>query len=262
VHLPDRTPDEVEVADPRNGDGRDVRDLAGRPPVGVDLDEEVAGDAERQEIHGGAADDLIRAEMDRHERVHERERRAGDDAADDPPPPRPELVGAEEAEERPHEKHPLEADVHDPGALGEDASYRRERQRRRGAQRRRDQRGPDEDLLEPGDVRPRREDAERDPEHSRRDRADRQPPARTLPQREPSRHHAEPADDDGDDRRARGDGRKGNEERERAEADAAPAEPAAERLAVEPHPVERLGAYADAAALLPMPSLRPVLAQR
>ena len=47
----------------------------GVPFVAVDLDEEVAGDAEREEVDRRAADDLVGAQVDREERVHEREAR-------------------------------------------------------------------------------------------------------------------------------------------------------------------------------------------
>ena len=48
-------------------------EVARRAVVAVDLDEEVAGDAEREEVDRRAADDLVGAKMDREERVHERE---------------------------------------------------------------------------------------------------------------------------------------------------------------------------------------------
>ena len=48
-----------------------------------------------------------------------------------PHPPVLQLVRAEEAEERAHQQHPLETDVHDAAPLREDPAERRERQRRR-----------------------------------------------------------------------------------------------------------------------------------
>ena len=57
-------------------------------------------------------------------------------------------VGAPDAEERAHEHHALEADVHDARALRRHAAERRERQRRRVAQRGGQQRRPDDDALE------------------------------------------------------------------------------------------------------------------
>jgi len=38
----------------------------------VQLDEEVPGDSEREEVDGRSADDLIGAQLDREERVHKR----------------------------------------------------------------------------------------------------------------------------------------------------------------------------------------------
>ena len=47
----------------------------GVPSLAVDVDEEVAGDAEREEVDRRAADDLVGAQVDREERVDEREQR-------------------------------------------------------------------------------------------------------------------------------------------------------------------------------------------
>ena len=124
------------------------------------------------------ADDLVGPQVDGEEGVHECERRAGERGAEQPERPGVELVGAEDPEERAREHHPLEADVHDAAALGEDPADRRERERRREAEHRRDQRRPDDDLLEVADARPRGEEAERDPEHADDDGAPAEPPAR------------------------------------------------------------------------------------
>ena len=92
-------------------------------------------------------------------------------------PERPgvELVGAEDPEERAREHHPLEADVHDAAALGEDPAHRRERERRRVAEHRRGQRRPDDHLVEVADARAGREVAEPDPEHADHDRSPAEP---------------------------------------------------------------------------------------
>ncbi len=166
-------------------DRRDVRHVARGSLIGVDLDEEVPRDAEREEVDGSAADDLVGAKLNRDEGVHESERRTGDDAGDDPPPPFAGLVGAEKAEERTHQEHALETDVHDAAPLGEDAAQRGEGERRRRAERRGDERGPHECLLERRHVGSRRDPSEQDAEHAGRDRPPREPARRAeLPRAE------------------------------------------------------------------------------
>ena len=58
---------------------RDARDVGRRPLLSVDVDEEVAGQAEREEVDRDAADDLVGAEVDRRERVEQRHRAARED---------------------------------------------------------------------------------------------------------------------------------------------------------------------------------------
>ena len=159
--------DEVDVRDPG--------DVRRRPLAAVDVDEEVAGDPEREEVDRGAADDLVGAQVDREERVDERERSARERRAEEAERPRVELVGAEDPEERAREHHPLEADVHDAAALGEDAAHRGEGERRRVAEHRRRQRRPDDHLVEVALARAGGEVAEADPEHADRDRAPAEP---------------------------------------------------------------------------------------
>ena len=52
--------------------------------------------------------------------------RAGEDRRREAPATRYRAVGAQKAEERAHQHHPLEPDVHDAGALGEEPAERRE----------------------------------------------------------------------------------------------------------------------------------------
>ena len=73
--------------------------------------------------------DLVRAQVDREERVDERERASCAHRDDEPEHPRVRLVGAHDPEEGAHEHHPLEPDVHDAAPLREDAAERGERQR-------------------------------------------------------------------------------------------------------------------------------------
>ena len=69
---------------------------------------------------------------------------AGDGGQQDARLPRPELVGAEDAEEAAHQQHALEPDVHHPAALGEHAADGREDERRRVAEHRGGQGRPHE----------------------------------------------------------------------------------------------------------------------
>ena len=141
----------------------DLRDVRGCPFAAVDVDEQVARHAERQEVDREPADDLIRAQVDREERVDEREEGAGERGDPEPELPRLELVGREDPEEGAGEHHSLEPDVRDPAALREDPAHRRERKRGRVAEHGGEERRPDDDLVEMGDARPGREIAEPDP---------------------------------------------------------------------------------------------------
>ena len=58
-----------------------------------------------------------------------------------------------EPEERPHQHHPLEADVHDAASLGEEAAHGCERERRRVAERCSEQHRPGEDEVEVAETR-------------------------------------------------------------------------------------------------------------
>ena len=73
-----------EVGDPHVRDRRHA--LCDVVPV-VELEEEVAGDTERQEVDRGSADDLVGSQVDCEVRVHERHQppgRAPDEQADQP----------------------------------------------------------------------------------------------------------------------------------------------------------------------------------
>ena len=105
--------------------------------VRVDRAEQVAGEAEREQVDGEAADDLVGAQVDREERRGSSARSPPKSIAiseADDPAAAPDR--APDREEGADEHHPLEPDVHDAGALGEDAAHRRERERRREAERR------------------------------------------------------------------------------------------------------------------------------
>ena len=168
VQVPEDLAEERHVVEEREPDVRDARDVGRRALLPVDVDEQVAGEADREEVDRRPADDLVRPEVDRPERVDERHRAAGRDPDEQPEPPRVELVGAHDPEERAHQHHPLEADVHDAGPLGEHArrARRRPAASRSGASR--EQRRPDDDALELPDPRARREVGEAEAEQRRR----------------------------------------------------------------------------------------------
>ena len=130
------------------------------------------------------------------------------------------LVGAPDAEEGARQHHPLEADVHDAAPLGEHAAERRERERRGVAQRRGDQRRPDDDVREVGAARARCEEPERDPEDPARDGAPAHPPLAARGGPDPGRDGEDPERDRPEDGERRLEGRQRQPEGERAEQDA------------------------------------------
>src|SRR2546427_562965 len=65
------------VLQPAEGDVGDRRQVRRRPLLAVDVDVEVPGDAEREEVDRRPTDDLICAQMDCEEGVDERQRPAG-----------------------------------------------------------------------------------------------------------------------------------------------------------------------------------------
>ena len=153
-----------------------VGDVTRSPGVSVLVHEEVPGDAEREEVEGGARDDLVGLERDRPHRMDRRERHPGErrrGEADHPgktarPGVRPDR--APDPEERPGQEHPLERHVDDAAPLAVEPADRRERERRRVAQRRGAERPPHDDAVQVRRRRAGREHAEDDPEHARRDR--------------------------------------------------------------------------------------------
>ena len=144
---------------------------------------------------------------------------AGDHGDDEPHRPGAELVRAEHGEERAHQHHPLEADVHDAAALGEHAADRGERERRRADERRGEQRAPDDDLLEVVRARARGDDAEEDPDEPGRAGA---PPACRAPRVSTHIPHGdrEQPDEQRDPQRVRVEGRQRDHERREPDADA------------------------------------------
>ena len=75
VEIADRGPEEMQCEIHGIFDVRDRRHAIGDVVAVVELEEEVAGDPEREEVDRGAADDLVGAEVDREERVDERQHR-------------------------------------------------------------------------------------------------------------------------------------------------------------------------------------------
>src|SRR5262249_29464838 len=125
------------------------------------------------------------------------------------------LVGAVDPKEGAHQHHPLEADVDDAAALGEDAADAGEDERRREDEHAGDQAGV-EDVVEVVGARARGEDPERDPEHARGHR----PPAEPVlaaADRPDAEGDSEDADEDRPDDRARLDRRDREQQREDAE---------------------------------------------
>ena len=141
----------------------------------------------------------------------------------EPPRPRSRPDRAPDPEERAGQQHPLERDVDHAAPLAVEAADRGERQRRRVAERRGEQRAPDDDGVEVRSRRARREYAEADPEQPRGDRAatDTASIARPGPD---ARRDGEDAERDRQRGRARCERRQRQPERERAERDAGDAD--------------------------------------
>ena len=129
------------------------------------------------------------------EGVQQSRQAAGDHADCEPQRPLAGDVGAPDGEERSHEHHALEADVDDPGALGEQAADRGEDERRRIAERRSKQCAPYDDGLEVLDARAGREVADHEPEHAGRDRVAADPTLTPDPRADADRERKEPNDD-------------------------------------------------------------------
>ena len=209
----------------------------------VELDEEVAGDPECEEVDRGAADDLVGTQVDGEERVHEGEppSRGGRDR--EAPDPAPGLVGAPDPPEGAHQHHPLEADVHDAGPLGEHPADRRERQRRREDEHLGDQaRVPD--LVQVRLAGARRELGEADADDRSRDRA---PPhlQRATRRGEDAAESREDADDQRPRERPRLNRRSREPEREDPEHDPERADRLRLEQARAQHALDRCGVGAQ-----------------
>ena len=104
----------------------------GVPFVAVDLDEEVAGDAEGEEVDRRPADDLVGAHVDREERVDQSEDGAGaSPAVTSPSSQELSLSAPRMPKKQPESIMPSSPMFTTPAALGEHAADRRERERRR-----------------------------------------------------------------------------------------------------------------------------------
>ena len=173
---------------------------------------------EGEEVHRRPADDLVGPQVDGEERVDEGEEAAGEHRAQQAEHPRAGLVRGQDPEEGSGQHHPLEADVDDAGALGEQAADGREDERRRKAEHRGEERRPDEDRVQVPDARLRRQRA--DP-GSRNACGNRPPPQSPLPSRRrpDARGQRQDARRDRDQRAPRIDGRQGDPEGEEAERD-------------------------------------------
>ena len=154
----------------------------------------------------------------------EREQRPGEHGDDQPADPRVRDVRAPDAEERAHEHHALERDVDHAAALGEQPAERAEEQRRGVAQRRGQQRAPDDDLLEVADAGQRRGQPAGDA--GERPRRSRPSPAAASPRlhRRRRRRRGRAREDRHGHRRAHVQRRHGDEERQHGQRDRGPAE--------------------------------------
>ena len=158
--------------------------------------------------------------MDRDERVDQRHQAAGDDSAQDPEEPVAQLVRTEHCEERACEHHPLEPDVHDAAALREHAAECGIRQRRCEDEHRREERRPRDDVVEVPGACLRREDAQSDSEDARGDGEPAGTPGAAAERPDPCADREQP-EQHRPPRRARGDRRQRDEEREAADDDPA-----------------------------------------
>src|SRR3954451_1291106 len=140
--------------------------------------------------------------------------------------PRAGHVRAPHGEEGAHEHHPLEPDVHDARTLGEQAAERCEREWRRVAQHRGEQRAPDDDRVELRRARLRREVPDQETKQPRCDRVATDPALAAHQPESQSERDREQADRDRERRAARTDGRQRDECCADANRDGPKAEPA------------------------------------
>src|SRR5262245_27938795 len=182
VHRSDGVLEEVsqrrrrDVLEEREVHVRDGRNVLRRATESVDVDVGITGDAEREEVERRPHDDLVGADVDAEERVHEGERGPRGHADEDPGLPASGLVRAPDAEEGAHQHHALEGDVDDTAPLGEEPSHGGERERRRVTEHRRDQRRPGHHELEMADGSAGGEDTAPDSEHADEHGAPARPP--------------------------------------------------------------------------------------
>ena len=139
---------------------------------------------------------------------------ADEEAAD----PAVGLVRAPGAEERAHEHHALEPDVHDTAPLGEHPAERGEEKRRRQDQRQRDEGRPRDDVREVPSTRAGDGDAAEHPDQAARDR---EPagPARPLVHRPGAGRDPEASDDERHGDRTGRDRRQRDPQRDDAQSD-------------------------------------------
>ena len=142
VQLAEDVPEERNVLDEpeESTSGISLRELR-RPSRPVDGAEEVAGDAEREEVDREAADDLVGAQVDAEEGVDEREQPARGHRAEEAELPLAGPGGDDQMPKKaPASIIPSRPMFTTPGALGEDAAHGGERERRGEAQGRGEER--------------------------------------------------------------------------------------------------------------------------
>ena len=215
VEVADRLPE--EAGKPRDVDVREQRDAVRDRIVVVELDEEVAGYPDGEEVDRRPADDLVGPEVDGEVGIDEREQAADGHGDEKPDHPASTLVGPVDAPEGAHQHHPFEADVDHAAPLREEAAHRGEHERRREAERL----GHEGGVERGAQVRRARvggEDSQADPEHPGRHGAPAEPaPAsgdRPDPEGDGDDAHQNRPDD-----RPRLDRRNGEERGERPEDD-------------------------------------------
>jgi len=125
IEVAEHGPNQGNAVDGVEVDRRDARNRPRYALVSIDLDEEVAGQPQREEVDGGAAYDLVRAEVNRHDACISAATPPAMSAQSRPRAQYAELVRTEHGEKCAGQHHPLEADVHDPAAFGEHAADRR-----------------------------------------------------------------------------------------------------------------------------------------
>ncbi len=127
--------EEGDLGQDRDGDLRDQRDVGGtRHALAED-----ARQARPEERQRESRNDLVGTQRDGHHRVDQAEHAPGQHRHEDAEPRVTGRDAGREAGDRAEQHHPLDTEVQDPGALGEDLADRGEEQDRAG----RDARGED-----------------------------------------------------------------------------------------------------------------------